>query len=55
MTNGEKIRSMTDEELQKWLCGLMTAECCDRSCPGRDRCMPGFNGLKWWLEQEAQK
>ena len=20
MTNGDKIRSMTDEELQKWLC-----------------------------------
>ena len=29
MTNGDKIRSMTDEELQKWLCSIMTVECCD--------------------------
>ena len=54
MTNGDKIRSMTDEELQKWLCSIMTAECCDRSCPGRDMCMPGHKGLYDWLKQEVQ-
>ena len=26
MTNGDKIRSMTDEELQKWLCSIMTVD-----------------------------
>ena len=55
MTNGDKIRSMTDEELQKWLCSIMTAECCDMSCPGRDMCMLGHNGLYDWLKQEVQK
>lgn len=54
MTNGDKIRSMTDEEMQKWLCSIMTAECCDMSCPGRDMCMLGHNGLYDWLKQEVQ-
>lgn len=44
---------MTDEELQKWLCSIMTAECCDMSCPGRDMCMLGHNGLYDWMKQEA--
>lgn len=26
MTNGDKIRSMTDEELERWIRGLMAAE-----------------------------
>ena len=53
MTNGDKIRGMTDEELQKWLCSIMTAECCDMSCPGRDMCTFGHNGLYDWLKQET--
>lgn len=53
MTNGDKIRSMTDEELQKWLCSIMTEECCDMSCPGRDMCTFGHNGLYDWMKQEA--
>lgn len=41
MTNGDKIRSMTDKELQKWLCSIMTAECCDMSCPTKKAHKPG--------------
>ena len=53
-TNGDKIRSMTDEELAKWLCSIMTVECCDCTCPGRDVCTK-HNGLDKWLKQEVQE
>lgn len=54
MTNGDRIRNMADEELQEWLCGIMTAEACDMTCPGRDMCVPGHAGLEDWLKQEAR-
>ena len=52
-TNADLIRAMSDEELAKWLCGISTAECCDRSCPARDMCDLGDNGLIKWLKQPA--
>lgn len=48
-TNADHIRAMDDDELAKWLCGISTAECCDISCPGRDMCERGSNGLAKWL------
>ena len=53
-TNADLIRAMSDEELAKWLCGISTAECCDRSCPARDMCDLGDNGLIKWLKQPAE-
>ena len=54
MTNADRIRAMSDEELAKWLCGISTAECCDRSCPARDMCDIGDNGMIKWLKQPAE-
>jgi hypothetical protein len=53
-TNADHIRAMSDEELAKWLCSISTAECCDRSCPARDMCDMGDNGLIKWLKQPVE-
>ena len=53
-TNADSIRAMSDEELAKWLCSISTAECCDRSCPARNMCDLGDNGLIKWLKQPAE-
>lgn len=29
MTNADRIRAMTDEELAKWLCDISLCECCE--------------------------
>lgn len=55
MTNADKIRAMSDEELAEWLCSLMTAECCDQRCPARDICNLGDNGLVKWMKQPAEE
>lgn len=50
MTYEEKIRSMTTEELAKFLCKFLS---CDR-CPGRDICYLGdgsANGLQKYLKK----
>ena len=53
-TNADRIRSMSDEELAKFLCGISTAECCDRSCPARGICGFEDNGMIKWLKQPAE-
>ena len=57
MTNAEKIRAMTDEELAKWFAGRIT-DCID--CPAYETCddvKVGWTScidlLLRWLEQEA--
>lgn len=55
VTNADRIRAMTDEKLAGFLCGVMTAECCDRSCPGRETCEPGHKGLLDWLLKPAEE
>ncbi len=55
LTNGDRIRAMSNEELAGFLCGVMTAECCDRLCPRRETCEPGHKGLLEWLKQPAEK
>lgn len=54
-TNADRIRSMSDEQLAKWLCSIMTAECCDQRCPARDICNLGDNGLVKWMKQPAEE
>jgi hypothetical protein len=55
VTNADRIRAMSDEELAKWLCSISTAECCDRSCPARDICDLHDNGLIKWLKQPVKE
>lgn len=55
LSNADRIRAMSDEKLAGFLCGVMTAECCDRSCPGRETCEPGHKGLLDWLLKPAEE
>ena len=50
MTNADKIRAMTDEELAKFLC--QKTKC--HICYGEEYCSFGQNGLLEWLKQEAE-
>lgn len=49
-TNGDHVRTMDNKELSEWLCSIMTSECCDRTCPGREFCEFGHKGLLDWLQ-----
>ena len=56
MTNADRIRAMSDEELAVWLCGLFSVFTCYTHCPGFDLCNDSdeeSNGLKKWLQQPA--
>ena len=56
MTNAERIRSMTDEELAKMLCHRHN--CSFTNCPGYDLCKMGdgpANGLLKWLQREVSE
>lgn len=55
MTNADRIRAMSNEELAKWICSIMTAECCDQRCPAMDICNLGDNGLVKWMKQPAEE
>ena len=56
MTNGDKIRGMTDEELARWLWSyIIQASSCWLRCPGYSTCRPGHHGLREWLKQEVQE
>ena len=54
-TNGDKIRSMTDEKLEKWLCNIMSLNCCMRTCPDRHMCKISGDGLIEWLKQPVKE
>lgn len=49
MTNSDRIRAMSDEELAEYLCGL--TYCCE--CEHRDTCN-GEDGYLKWLRQPAE-
>ena len=55
MTEADRIRSMSDEELAAWVCSHMTPDCCELKCPARDICSLGDNGLVKWMKQPAEK
>lgn len=57
MTNGDKIRSMTDEELEAFfLCALDDDVCPPGTscCPKNEKIIPCCNCWKNWLKQEAE-
>ena len=56
LTNGDRIRSMTDEELSKFLCELMPADACFMLCPAYEVCAKNGPlrkqiGMQEWLQQ----
>lgn len=55
MTNADRIRAMSDEELGTLMCGQLRV-CHD--CPGYDLCKMGDGtayGMVKWLEQESKE
>ena len=48
ITNGDRIRNMTDEELQQFLCQISTCETCAF-------CKEWGCKIDEWLEQEANE
>lgn len=54
-TNGDRLRSMNDEELARWICAHMTFMCCERKCPGREFCGIEDNGLEKWMKQPVEE
>lgn len=55
LTNADKIRSMTDEALGKWICSIMSSDCCRWTCPARNMCGLNDNGLVKWLKQSERE
>ena len=51
MTNGDRIRAMSDEELAKFLCRLIPGDACSLKCPANDMCRPNRNGLIAWMNE----
>lgn len=50
LSNADRIRAMSDEELAEYLCGL--TYCCE--CEHRDTCN-GEDGYLKWLRQPAEE
>ena len=64
MTNADRIRAMSDEELALVVCAIICAEDCPAIGCDCDKCFfkePCFNGSKWhgketeWLMQPAER
>ena len=56
VTNADRIRAMTDEELAELLCNRVD-DCYAGHCPGAPLCRRGdgkANGLRKWLKQPAE-
>ena len=53
MTNGDKIRAMSDEDLAQFICDRTDCPLCDANeyCTTKDG---PSNGLLKWLEMEAR-
>lgn len=52
MTNGDKIRSMSDMELSRELCKI--AGVCSE-CLVQDMCDKGHTGFEQWLKEEVNE
>lgn len=53
MTNFEKIKAMSLNELADFICELFTD--CTEKCPGYDFCKYGYRGTRGYLQQEAKE
>lgn len=57
MTNAQKIRDMSDEELAKFLCNFRSCDSSEHPCNGcqaEPYCMIGHNGMIDWLQQPVE-
>lgn len=58
MTNADKIRAMTDEELTEFL-HTVSRNCwdglCNKYCPLSDGCGPDKHWTEAWLKQEVEE
>ena len=53
MTNFERIKEMTIEEMARLLCNC--SDCTGDLCYGQDLCSFGQNGCLRWLESEVEE
>lgn len=55
-TNTDRIRSMSDEELAEFLCGICSEyEDCCFNCVANDYCKYGHTGYIDWLQSESEE
>ena len=57
LTNADRIRNMTDEELAKFLNAIVQncrEESCNDGCPMADCCAYDWDWQEKWLKQEAK-
>lgn len=53
MTNGDKIREMSDYELGRFLCDVfVSGGGCSRECPAWDKCDEHINGMVEMVKSE---
>lgn len=58
LSNADRIRSMSDEELSKFLCCFRSCDFENHPCNGckaEPFCRPGHNGMIDWLQQPAEE
>lgn len=58
MTNAERIRAMSDEELAKFLCEFRSCDSDGYPCSGckaERYCYAGHTGMEDWLQQPAEE
>lgn len=58
LTNADRIRAMSDEELAKFLCNFRSCDSSEHPCNGcqaEPYCMIGHNGMIDWLQQPAEE
>ncbi len=53
MTNGDRIRAMTDRELAAFLCNI--SSCDENKCPAFEYCSFGHTGTIAWVKRESEE
>ena len=52
MTNGDRIRAMSDSELAAFLCNI--SSCDIEKCPAYEHCSYGHTGTRYWIKKEVE-
>ena len=57
MTNADRIRAMSDEELAVWMCDMCVCSECCTACIAKPPACPGESEGAWleWLQQPAKE